>query len=158
MHHDRRPAALILLGVTETDALHLPVLVTNLKCALECSWQDPARLHPGPGGLVLADAAALLQSKNGSKSHGPTGPSSHLVSRYLALAAATSLGPTPSGLPVFLPRASRLVSRIGRHRSRLVRRGDDTDTRLPSSQCMRAPRAGACRRSRWLPNALFLDS
>ncbi|EJK63511.1 hypothetical protein THAOC_15826 [Thalassiosira oceanica] len=72
--------------------------------------------------LVLADVG-LLQS-NGSKSHGPTGPSSHLVSRYLALAAATSLGPTPSGLPVFLPRASRLVSRIGRHRSRLVRRGD----------------------------------
>ena len=61
MHHDRRPAALILLGVTETDALHLPVLVTNLKCALECSWQDPAWLHPGPGGLAFADAA-LFQS------------------------------------------------------------------------------------------------
>ena len=61
MHHDRRPAALILLGVTETDALHLPVLVTNLKCALECSWQDPARLHPRSGGLALADAA-LFQS------------------------------------------------------------------------------------------------
>ena len=62
MHHDRRPAALILLGVTETDALHLPVLVTNfLKCALECSLQDPAWLHPGPGGLAFADAA-LFQS------------------------------------------------------------------------------------------------
>lgn len=57
MHHDRRPAALILLGVTETDALHLPVLVTNLKCALECSWQDPrfeiSRL--GGGHLAWAD-------------------------------------------------------------------------------------------------------
>lgn len=99
MHHDRRPAALILLGVTETDALHLPVLVTNLKCALECSWQDP-----------------------------------HFeISR---LGGGTSLGLTPSGLPVFLPRASRLVSRIGRHLSRLVRRGDDRDTRRPSSQCL----------------------
>ena len=67
MHHDRRPAALILLGVTETDALHLPVLVTNLKCALECSWQDPARLHPGPDlcWLMLASSSQMVQNPTG---------------------------------------------------------------------------------------------
>ena len=48
--------------LVETDVLHLPVLVTNLKCAIGCSWQDPARLHPRPGGLVLVDAA-FIQSK-----------------------------------------------------------------------------------------------
>ena len=78
----------------------------------------------------------LPSSSQRFKSHGPNGPSSHLVSRYLALAAATSLGLTPSGLHVFLPRASRHVSRIGCHLSRLVRRGDDRDTRRPSSQCL----------------------
>ncbi|EJK66265.1 hypothetical protein THAOC_12825 [Thalassiosira oceanica] len=108
MHHDRRPAALILLGVTtETDALHLPVLVTNLKCALECSWQDPARLHPGPGGLVLADAAALLQSKRFKipRANWPVVAPRFEISRlgggYLAWA-----DPVWS-IPVFLPHVPR---------------------------------------------------
>ena len=62
MHHDRRPAALISSWtLVETDVLHLPVLVTNLKCALGCFWQDPW-LHPGPGGLALLADAAFFQS------------------------------------------------------------------------------------------------
>ena len=144
MHHDRRPAALILLGVTETDALHLPVIVTNLKCAPEGSFLA------GPGVATLRARRARVSGccplpVNVSKSRRPIGP-----------AAATLLGLTPSSLPVFLPRASRHVSRIGRHLSRLVRRGDDRDTRRPSS-LMPGTRAGARRRSRSLLNALFLD-
>ncbi|EJK63514.1 hypothetical protein THAOC_15823 [Thalassiosira oceanica] len=109
--------------------------------------------------LVLADVG-LLQS-NGSKSHGPTGPSSHLVSRYLALAAATSLGLTsdtrlPSSQclgqelggghltwanPVWSIRRSPtcLSARIAHRASPKSSRptlGDDCDTRRQNSRCV----------------------